>query len=354
MDYLILGLPAEFFFEMDKEDIESASARSGPQMKVWPHYLSSYRKFSNFCLKPVILERPDDKYNSYSISYLSISKNDPELEVVGLSYQNSRYALIPNSGGINRYRVQDALNASMAILLDSTDPGNIGIVEIVEADINDDRLLANMDLRKYVTKQANLSESAYIDNSIWYGQSFGLESNIRVFEIADLIIDDEVILYASMFYREAILCVNEEIGHPQDYLNSVDEKPLTISEAVKLEGALHGFYKVLEAIYGGMMASTEPKILKKFGDNGIDLNQVVQNSYAGKEESAIEKVIKLGKLRNERAAHGRVFSDRTSTYAELYDNQLLASSIIRWAIDARYGFDIYKRWNPCSLVFKRD
>ena len=65
-------------------------------------------------------------------------------------------------------------------------------------------------------------------------------------------------------------------------------------------------------------------------------------------------MIKLQKLRDERAAHGRVFKDRISTYAELYDNQLLARNIMRWTINAKYGLDIYKRFNPYLEVEKRN
>lgn len=63
-------------------------------------------------------------------------------------------------------------------------------------------------------------------------------------------------------------------------------------------------------------------------------------------------MIKLEKLRNERAAHGRVFKDRVSTYAELYDNQLLARNIMKWAIYAKYGFDIYEQFNPYLVIEK--
>jgi|GEM_PF-2561028 len=352
MGYLILGLPAEFIFELSEGEIEKLPCYDQPHITVMPDYLCCCRNYNNFSLKPVILESPDEEYNGTSTSYLDRSKNDSTLEIVGLSYQNSRYVLIPNSKIINRFTVQDALNASMAILLDSTDSGRVGVIEITESKIEDDRLLSTSDFRLYVAKQAGIPGHA-IDSSTWFLQSFGLQSNLRVFEIADLIVGDQILLYASMFYREAV-CVIEEIGYPKDYLSSENEKPLTISEAVKLEGALHGFYKVLEAIYGGMMASSQDKILRKFESKGIDLKQVVQNSFSEQEESAIEKMIKLEKLRNERAAHGRVFKDRASTYAELYDNQLLARNIIRWAINAKYGFDIYERFNPYLVIEKQN
>jgi hypothetical protein len=350
LDYLILGLPAEFILELGEAETESLTDYDKPHMTIPHSYLSSKRDYDNFYLKPVILEHPDDKRNGVAISCLDKSKNDPSLNVLGLSYQNSRYVLTTKTAAFNRFSIIDSLNATMAIILDATDSGNINIVEIAETRVAEGRLLAGIDLRKYLAKQAGLPESAYIDKSIWNYQSFGLEYNLKLFEVADLIIGDKKLLYASMFYREAVLCVNEEIGSPDDYMNSENEKPLTISEAVKLEGALHGFYKVLETIYGGMMKSERSKILRTFETNDIDLNQIVQNSFADREEKAIDKVTKLKALRNERAAHGKYFENRASTYAELYDNQQLALSILKWAIKGQYGVDIRELVNVHLLI----
>jgi hypothetical protein len=353
LDYLILGLPAEFIFELAEVETEKLTGYYFPYMTIFPSYLSSKRNYKNFYLKPVILEHPDGKNNGVSISYIDKSKNDPSLNVVGLSYQNSRYMLTTKTDAFNRFSIIDSLNATMAIILGATDSGNINIVEITETRIAEGRSLASIDLRKYVAKQAGLTESAYIDNSTWHYQSFGLECNLKVFEVADLIIGDKKLLYASMFYREAVLCINEEIGSPDDYMNSENEKPLSISEAVKLEGALHGFYKVLEAIYGGVLASKQDKVLKTFESNNVDLNHVVPNFFAKQEEKAIEKVIRLRALRNERAAHGGGFENRASTYAELYDSQQLALNILKWTIEGKYGVNIHDRFNVYLLTDKQ-
>jgi hypothetical protein len=353
LDFLILGLPAEFIFELGDEETNNLTDFSKTTTAIFPDYLSSKRSYNNFDLKPVILEREDGQHNSVSISYTVNSKNASTLNVVGLSYQNSRYVLTTKKCTVNRFSIYDSLNASMAILKDATDSGNISIVEINETRIQEDRLLSNMDLRKYVNKQADLPEKSYIAPSIWSYQSFGLESNLSVFEVADLIIGDEVLLYASMFYREAVLCVKDEIGLPEDYLNSRYNKPLSISEAVKLEGALHGFYKVVEVIYGGVLAKDSSRILKIFGSFKVDLNQIVQNPFVGQKEKAIDKVIKLRTLRNQRAAHGKVISNRISTYTELYDNQLLALHILKWTIKAKYKVDIHARFNLDRLIDKQ-
>jgi hypothetical protein len=353
LDYLILGLPAEFIFELGDVETEKLTGYDKPYMTILPNYLSSKRNYKNFYLKPVILECPDDRYNAVSISNIGKSKNNPSLNVVGLSYQNSRYMLTTKTGAFNRFSIIDSLNATIAIILSATDSGNINIVEVTENRVAEDRLLASIDLRKNVVIQTGLSESAYIDNTIWNYQSFGLECNLKVLEVADLLIGDKKLLYASMFYREAVLCINEEIGSPDDYMNSENEKPLTISEAVKLEGALHGFYKVLEAIYGGVLASKQDNILRTFESNNVDLNHVVPNFFAKQEEKAIEKVIRLRSLRNGRAAHGGRFENRVSTYAELYDNQQLALNILKWTIKGKYRVNIHDRFNVYLLIDKQ-
>jgi hypothetical protein len=353
LDYLILGLPAEFIFELGEVETEKLTGYDKPHMAIFPSYLSSKRNYNNFHLKPVILERPDDKHNGVSVCCIGKSKNAPSLNVIGLSYTNSRYMLTTKTGAFNRFSIIDSLNATMAIILGVTDSGNINIVDITKTSVTEGRFLPSIDLRKCVAKQAGLPANAYIDESTWNYQSFGLEYNLKVFEVADLIIGDTKLLYASIFYREAALCINEEIGSPDDYMNSENEKPLTISEAVKLEGALHGFYKVLEAIYGGVLATKEDKIRRTFKSNNVDLNQIAQNFFAEHEEKAIDKVIRLRTLRNERAAHGGHFENRASTYAELYDNQQLALSILRWTIKGRYGVDIYEQFNAYLLIDKQ-
>ncbi|MEM7196012.1 MAG: hypothetical protein AAF402_13765 [Pseudomonadota bacterium] len=119
--------------------------------------------------------------------------------------------------------------------------------------------------------------------------------------------------------------------------------PLTISESVKVEIALHHFYKVIETIYGGAlprMPQGNERLLQKFEKIGIDLNEVVgfphENAH---EEPIIDKISKLRGARDERAAHGGAKLDRKSTYYELIDAQEMSRYLLLKASWNLIGFD---------------
>lgn len=95
----------------------------------------------------------------------------------------------------------------------------------------------------------------------------------------------------------------------------------------------------MEAIYGGMLASDWQQVEQRFGRRGVDLQQLggfqVHTTSHGV-EPLIQKLERLKEARNDRAAHGRIHSNRRSTYYELMDYQTLASRALEGFLRHKY------------------
>lgn len=130
-------------------------------------------------------------------------------------------------------------------------------------------------------------------------------------------------------------------GEVRDVLDDHESHPDTISEGVRIENTMHNCYKAVEAIHGGNLPHDDGKVVRKFAQQGIDLSTPVGYSRGPlKREPAIDKLVRLRRIRDYKAAHGRITRDRKSSFYELMDHQRLVRFIVAKAIEARCGISI--------------
>lgn len=289
-------------------------------------YLSACRNYKHFVLRPVLIER-----NDRSVVPEPCLLNDAA-SLADFSIIDARYVIETYDASILPERVVDVLDASMAFTIRRAER-DLEILDIDTKVIPVTRRIArdefvNICANKLCVHPDQIKYSRVLD-----GCKYLPEVDLLIWQLADAIFDHDVLIYAMMFFREAIHSLVDIIDVDEEP-SSLTDTPLSISESVKLENALHNFYKVIEAIYGGTLANNESKVRAKLQQRGVDPSEVIGFQHLpGVREPVIVKTLNLQRARDARAAHGRVHNQRKGTYFEIMDSMELASHFISRSVE---------------------
>jgi hypothetical protein len=323
--YLLANLMASF-------TVSNESSRSISSADIdLSDYLSVKQGYSNITLRPVLIE------DGGSLPLVA----QPELlgSAIAAHYFEAYYHVEIFNESINQFLLCDSLNAAMALLGMPEDEGML-LIPVELGDINDRRINKKTLLSR---RNAVVGERNYPDDYIdWIRSSYGYDLQNLIWTLATTLVEDEVLLYAALFIREAIRDYQFRSNcDVEKALHDIEQLPETISESVRIENAIHNCYKAVEAIHGGNLPKDEAKIIRSFQGKEIDLTQLTGFKFEGIAlKPAIEKVIALRKSRNYKSAHGRIGANRKSTFYELMDFQKLAIHLVMSAIYPRTGVNI--------------
>ena len=238
--FILADLMASFIVPVDHEEVLKRGGVSSSDINL-NEYLSSTREYSKLILGPVLIEDMND--------LPTVSR--PELlgESVAARYDKAYYQVESLDKEINRYMICDALHPAMAPLQVSHEEGMF-LIPINLNDIKDHRI----DKRTLLTRRNRaIGLPDYVDNYIdWERTGYPYQTEDLIWRLATTLIDDEVLLYAALFMREAMrdfqLLSNDDVVQA---INAREQIPDTISDGVRVENAIHNCYKSIEAIYGG-------------------------------------------------------------------------------------------------------
>ncbi|PWW30115.1 hypothetical protein DFO74_1554 [Chromohalobacter israelensis] len=282
------------------------------------------RKLKNFVLRPIIVER--DRHIVPSPHLVETYKSKRKM-LVGFSPIDGRYEIEPIASDYPSERILDALDASRAFINRSTER-NLTLIGVNEGDLPDTRILHREDFLILCSRQLGVHTGEHTYSSVLDGFSYQSEFDVLLWQLADTVYDDDDLIYALLFFREALYSL-ENIVDVHSKPDSISDAPISISESVKLENAIHNFYKVVEAIYGGTLSNDANKIRSKFFHRGVNCDEVVGFPHWPDARGTIfDKISELQLARNERAAHGRVHTNRKGSYFEVMDAMELAHHLI--------------------------
>jgi hypothetical protein len=270
-------------------------------------YLAARMDYGEVIVRPILVERSD-------------APSVPNIELTGreavASYRTSLYHVEVLDSAISRASLSDAIHAAMSLL--DVAPEEDVLLRCRNAAVGLPVHVEDFSLRE------RTGYSYAVHKSMW--------------DFATALVATEVLLYASLFVREATRDHRFYAGDVSGMLANHKSYPRIISEAVRIENAVHNCYKAIEAIHGGNLPTDKQKIVRNFGGLGIDLIQPI--GYHNAEitrEPVIDKIMRLRHSRDWKSAHGRITADRKSTYYELMDFQQLARYIVLEAIRAKTG-----------------
>lgn len=287
-------------------------------------YLKGRRTLKNFILRPIIVKR--NRHTVPSPHLIEIDESKQRM-LVGFSLIEGRYEIEFIGSDYRAERILDALDASRAFVTRNTER-NLSLIGIDEGDLPDTRILPQEKFVNLCSRQLGVHLDNLRFSGILDGFSYQTEFDLLVWQLADTVYDDDVLIYALLFFREALYSLENTLDvHAAP--ESISDAPISISESVKLENAIHNFYKVVEAIYGGTLANDARKVQSRFLRRGVNTAEVVGfPQLSNARETIFDKISKLQAARDERAAHGRVHANRKGSYFEVMDAMELAHHLI--------------------------
>lgn len=319
-DYLVLGLMP--FFTVREYDINCFRPEA-----IFEEYIRGLRDYGKFQLRPIGLqyERGENVWDGWSTS-------SPENGVVSVSARQSVYHLTIVDDALEEEDVTDCLIGVQALMYDFA-PEDYMLLPIDPDEVPESRVLPIRRAVDMYCRKLGI-HADYDEHSALFGtkHSGGNEWDERLWGSIGCVIGDEQVVYALLFLRAAFEHV---MFYGDDFAKAVrfqEAKAQRVKEAVDIENSIHNCYKVMEAVYGGVLASDWRQVERRFQQSGVDLQQLGGFSTPwgnSGEESLIDKLKKLKAARDDRAAHGRIHANRRSTYYELMDYQMLASSVLR-------------------------
>lgn len=313
--FILTRLATHFFTNVSREpDLSSDDVAISD-------YLSAIRQYQHFVLRPVLIARQNRRIVP------TASLIDDDAYIADFSPDESRYEIETASDSVPKEHVLDVLDATMAFISRRTDR-DLKIFQIDPEDIPESRVLSQGEFTDVCAEPLGVHRDHIQYSGILDGCSYYPEIDLLMWQLADAIFEQDVVLYAMMFFREALYSLIDIIDvHSEP--ESVTDKPLSVSESVKLENALHNFYKVIEAVYGGTLANDDSKVKTNLMKRGINPDEIVGFKHLpATEESVMAKTRNLQNARDERAAHGRVHANRKGTYFEVLDSMELAHYFI--------------------------
>lgn len=292
--------------------------------------LASVRLFGGDRLRiqPLLIKR-EETIGRYS---KELTEKSVAVSCFGLFYQ-----LTVDDSVISQSNLLDSIYAALALL--EHVGKDILLFPISAVDIPVSRVLTKEEaLQLY--RHALPNVSSLFANSVFDSQWHStFQFDQTLWEIVTRIADNEKVIFACNFLMSSYSeyqFMGDSIG---EVILAHEEVPQYINEAVKLENAIHNCYKVVEAICGGTLPTSQKKLKNKLENIGIDPNELVGYETYGvfKKEKIITKIEALRLARNERAAHGRIHKDRKSTFYELMDYQSLANALLVMFIRHEYA-----------------
>jgi hypothetical protein len=303
-------------------------------------FLKASRSYSGFTLTSILIEK-DVGFSVPKPTYIGM-KGISGPKIAGYSLLNSRYVVGITDQTITPWDIVDALHAAIAFITGSVAEN---IIPIAFDPIKGSTCNTYSQKRFRAMIAATLPCSPNDTQYSEHAGAFAYESDIDllIWRVAEVILSNRRSIYSLLFYREALQSY-ANIERLDSYkLPAADERPLSISESVKLENSIHNFYKTIEGMYGGTLPKDDSKIVSKFSDYSIDLTQEAAafgiSRGAG---SLMTAVRKLQKARDDRAAHGRVHSNRVGTYFEIIESKKLVRGLLRAYLHFKSGSDPLK------------
>lgn len=319
--YVLTGLMASFPVPVTPDETEFNHSVSSSDVDI-ADYFSASRTYSDITLRPVLV--PIGNRTSMV----------PDIELLGKGVvarlNHALYHVENHSDRIDRFLICDALHAALSLLGHPLEK-DLVLLPIDPSDISANRLSAEDLYRK--SNQGTDAPLYVYDEYLDTRYSLGYEFDDLMWIVATILVEYDVLLYASLFIRESMMSYQFLGDDIREVLLTYEKLPDTISEGVKIENAIHNCYKAIEAIHGGNLPQNTNKILRNFRELGIDLSKLTGYSLNEvKQEPAIDKLIRLRSRRDYKSAHGRIGPNRKSTYYELMDFQELARYIVRGSV----------------------
>lgn len=230
-------------------------------------YLASIRRYPKIEIQPLIIQTDDSPEEGWSLKPCG------------------GHAMVASNQGIYEIRLKDsclgaselvdALHGMMAVMHRAS-PESLIVIPVEQNSIPHSRIIALDDaVNLYKSTLPHTSETYDYDSiflSCWSGHS---DFDSALWRLVAHVIGDEVVIYASLFLRAAF----EKFLFSGDDIEAVilrhEEAPSRIMEAVDIENAIHSAYKVVEALYGGTLASDWRLVDARLAEKGIDSSQLV-------------------------------------------------------------------------------
>jgi len=318
-DYLVLGLMP--FFAVAEYDLD----KFRPEV-VFGEYIRGLRDYGKFQLRPIGLQYQHGK-NVWDGWSTSPSGN-------GIAYVSARqsiYHLTIVDEALTEEDITDCLLGVQALMYDFA-PEDYALVPVEADEIPASRILPIETAVEMYCRRLGIHPDLDVHSAIFGTKhSRGNDWDERLWRAIGCVIGDEQIVYALLFLRAAFEHVMFYGDEFERAIHFQEAKAQRIKEAVDIENSIHNCYKVMEAIYGGTLANDWEQVDRRFQQRGVDLKRIggfATGSGKISEEPLIEKLKRLKDARDDRAAHGRIHANRRSTYFELMDYQMLASTAL--------------------------
>jgi hypothetical protein len=319
-EYLVLGLMP--FFKVRAYDADLFRPEA-----TFKNYIRGVRDYGRFQLRPLGLQYENGKnvWDGWSISA-------HEDGLVSVSARNTVYQLTVVDETIEESDFTDCLVGVQALMYGFAQE-EYTLIPIDSGEVPESRVIP---IRKAIDMYCRKFgiHPEYEQHSLLFGtkHSGGDEWDERLWQITGFVIGDEQVVYAMLFLRAAF---EHLMFYGDDYVRAIrfqESKAQRLKEAVDIENSIHNCYKVMEAVYGGVLANDWRQVEKRFHLHGVNLQQpggfITPWGVEG-EEPLVEKLKRLKVARDDRSAHGRIHANRRSTYFELMDFQMLASIVLQ-------------------------
>lgn len=326
-NFLVLGLMP--FFKIAEYDVETFNPEA-----VFAEYIRGVRDYGRFQLRPVGIQ-----YDSTISVASGWSMSSPKNRTVAVSAKQAIYWLTVADSTIRASDITDCLMGARALMYDFVAEENV-LVKLRCEDVPKTQVMS-LEKATSLYRQAYQLRSAHIESTALFmsKETRGDDWDERLWHVVSEIIGDDQVIYASLFLRAAL---EHFIFYGDEFTRAIleqEERAERIREAVDIENSIHNCYKVIEALYGGTLPNDWTKVERRFADIGVDLQRdgsfITQYGVFGS-EPLLEKLKKLQKARNDRAAHGRIHANRRSTFYELMDFQILAVQVLNSFVKRRY------------------
>lgn len=291
-------------------------------------WLVSQRDYGSVVLRPVIVRNSVNDANTARLEY-----NSGDTFV---SFSKGLYEVEITTSRFDQRNLRDALYAAMA-LNETADDYELIFIPIPSNSIREDRTVSSKTAAQWYEESLNMPTGPRLEQSLFSSRTlFDFEFDDTMWTFAVTIADNEELIYASIFLREALRDYVFFGNEVKEVLADTAAQPSSIALAARVENAVHNCYKAIEAVSGGNLPKKSTKIVSKFKGIGVDLETEVGYSSdpAGK-QSAIIVLEQLRHSRDWKSAHGRIQADRKSTFYELMNFQQLTRFILIDAIRAQ-------------------